>query len=160
TEAAGLLGSPLTTVPMTSREIAEAYPELIRAAEGPVMDTSAACMIRLAQAVRRNGFEVSLSGEGSDESLAGYVWFKVDRLVRLRGRPVYSVLRWLALSWLAGGGAAHRPPYAATAGMRTTQQFPYEMMAQSRERLYARDFWKALDGHSAYDLVHLPRERF
>lgn len=159
-EAAGLLASPLTTVPMKSREIADAYPELIRAAEGPVMDTSAACMVRLAQAVRRSGYEVSLSGEGSDESLAGYVWFKVDRLIRMTGRPVYGLIRWLALSGLAGGGAAHRPPFAGTAGVRTTQQFPYEMMAQSREWLYAREYWKALDGYSAYDDLRLPRDRF
>src|SRR5207249_602479 len=109
---------------MTSREIADAYPELIGAVEGPVLDTSAACMVRLAQAVRRHGYEVSLSGEGSDESLAGYVWFKVDRLFRLTGRPVYSVLRWLAFSWLAGGGAAHRPPFAGTAGCAPRNSSP------------------------------------
>jgi asparagine synthase (glutamine-hydrolysing) len=159
-ESARLLGSPLTTVPMTSRDIAGAFPELIRAAEGPVLDTSAVCMVRLAQEVRRRGFVVSLSGEGADEALAGYVWFKLDRLVRRLGRPVYGAARWLLLSGLAGGGGAHRPPWAATAGARTNQQFPYEMMAQSRERLYARDLWEALAGHSAYDDLNLPADRF
>lgn len=158
-EAAGLLGSPLNTIPMRSRDIADAYPELIRAAEAPVLDTSAACMIRLAQAVRDRGFVVSMSGEGSDESLAGYVWFKYDRLVRLLGRPFYGCARWFLLSGLAGGGGAHRPPWAPTGGVRTGQQFPYEMMAQSRERLFSEGMWKALDDYSAYDALELPAER-
>src|SRR5262249_35853580 len=64
-EAAGLLGSPLHTLNLTSHDIAAAYPELIRAAEAPVLDTSTACMLRLAQTVRQRGFEVSLSGEGA-----------------------------------------------------------------------------------------------
>lgn len=158
-EAANVLGSPLTTLCIRSRDIADAYPELIRAAEGPVFDTSAACMVRLAQTVRRNGFVVSLSGEGADEALAGYVWFKLDRLIRLLGRPLYSCIRWFLLSGLAGGGSAHRPPWAPTAGFRTSQQFPYEMMAQSRERLYSRDMWPMLAGQSAYDLLDLRADR-
>ena len=144
---------------MRSRDIADAYPELIRAAEAPVLDTSAACMIRLAQAVRDRGFVVSLSGEGADEALAGYVWFKYDRLVRLLTQPFYRTARWFLLSGLAGGGSAHRPVWAPTGGVRTGQQFPYEMMAQSRETLYADSTWNALGGHSAYDELELPAER-
>jgi asparagine synthase (glutamine-hydrolysing) len=159
-ESAGLLNSPLVTVPMTSREIAEAYPELIRAAESPVLDTSAACMIRLAQTVSRKGYVVSLSGEGADESLAGYVWFKYDRLVRMLGRPFYQTARHILLSWFAGGGAAHRPPWAPTGGMRTGQQFPYEMMAQGRELVFSQDMWNMLDGHTGYDELEIPTERF
>ena len=48
TEAAGVLGSPLTTVTMDRAEIADAYPELDPAAEGPVLDTSCAALMRLA----------------------------------------------------------------------------------------------------------------
>src|SRR5262245_38174887 len=116
-------------------------------------------MLRLAQAVRQRGFVVTLSGEGADEALAGYVWFKVDRLFRLLGRPLYRGLRWLLFSGLVGGGGAHRPAFAATTGVRTTQQFPYEMMAQSRERLFSPAMWQALGGHSAYDELDLPADR-
>src|SRR5262249_48002182 len=93
-EAAALLGSPFATVNLTWGDMAAAYPELIRAAEAPVLDTSAACMLRLAQTVRRQGCEVSLSGEGADELLAGYAWFKYDRLVRNLGPLCYGV-RWI-----------------------------------------------------------------
>jgi asparagine synthase (glutamine-hydrolysing) len=157
-EAASLLGSPMTTVNLTSGDIAGAYPELIRAAEAPVFDTSAACMLRLAQTVRRNGCEVSLSGEGADELLAGYVWFKTDRLLRRLG-PLYRAMRWFLLSGLVGG-SAHRLPWGTTAGVRTYQQPPYEMMAQSREHLYSQSMWTSVDGHSAYDLLNLPTDRF
>jgi asparagine synthase (glutamine-hydrolysing) len=50
-EAAGILGSPLTTVTMDKSRVANAFPELIVAAEGPVMDTSCAALMRLSGAV-------------------------------------------------------------------------------------------------------------
>ena len=53
-----MLGSPLTTVTMDRGDIAAAYPELIRAAEGPVLDTSCACLLRLAAAVHEQGYKV------------------------------------------------------------------------------------------------------
>ena len=49
---ARFVGSPLTTVPVRERDITETYPRLIRASEGPVVDTSAACMVMLAEANR------------------------------------------------------------------------------------------------------------
>jgi asparagine synthase (glutamine-hydrolysing) len=159
-ESAQLLNSPLTTVQMTSRDIADGYPELIRAAEAPVLDTAASCTVRLAKVVRRNGFVVSLSGEGADESLGGYIWFKLDPLIRMLSTPVYRTARKFLLGGLAGGGNAHRPPWGATAGFRTSQQFPYEMMAQSREHLFSEGMWDNLQGHSGYDELELPIERF
>ena len=54
-ESAETLKSPLVEVAMSPRDIADAYPDLVRAAEAPVLDTSAACMIRLAQAARQEG---------------------------------------------------------------------------------------------------------
>src|SRR4051812_22099615 len=76
TEAANVLGSPLTTVLMDKSRVANAFPELVVAAEGPVMDTSCAALMRLASAVHGQGYKVALTGEGADEALAGYVWFK------------------------------------------------------------------------------------
>jgi asparagine synthase (glutamine-hydrolysing) len=155
-DTAALLGSRHTIVTMASRDIVEAFPEVIRAAEGPVLDTTTACTLRLAQAVRRHGYVVALTGEGADEALAGYGWFKWERLLRRAGDPLCRGLRWFLLSALVGGGSRHRPPYAATSGIRTTQQFPYDMMAQARERVYAAQLWKALDDHSAYDDLYVP----
>ena len=44
------------------------------------MDTSCAALMRLAQAVHAQGYKVALTGEGADEALAGYVWFKTQTI--------------------------------------------------------------------------------
>lgn len=148
-EAAALIGSPLTAVSMQPGDVAGMYPALIRGAEGPVLDTSAACTTRLAEVVRENGFVVSLTGEGADESLAGYIWFKVHRWVLATGKPFNDAMRRLLLSRLGGG--KNRPPYGGIDGVRVAQQFSYEIMAQSREWLYSPDMWHQLQGYSPYE---------
>jgi asparagine synthase (glutamine-hydrolysing) len=68
-----------------AREMLRLYPRLIRAAEAPVIDTSAAASLLLAQHVHDAGYKVALAGEGADEWLAGYAW--------LAGTPF---IRWLS----------------------------------------------------------------
>ncbi len=157
-ESARFLDSPLTSVSMRSRDIADAYPELIRAAEGPVFDTSAACMIRLAHEVRKSGITVSLTGEGADESLAGYAWFKADLFVRMTGQPLNNFFRRRVFSHIAGGGQ-HLPPYRALHGVRPAQQVTYELMAQSREPLYSQSMWTSLGDYTPYDEVPINADR-
>ena len=41
-----------------------------------MLDTSCAALLRLAQSVHQQGYKVVLTGEGADEALAGYVWYK------------------------------------------------------------------------------------
>ena len=66
-----------------AEEVLNTYPRLIRAAEGPVVDTSCTALLLLAQEVHRHGYKVALTGEGADEWLAGYPWHKVNRAARL-----------------------------------------------------------------------------
>ncbi|MBX3165794.1 MAG: asparagine synthase (glutamine-hydrolyzing) [Candidatus Eremiobacteraeota bacterium] len=80
------IGSQPFIVECGAREIAETYPALVTASESPVIDTSSAAIFRLAAAVRRQGYKVALTGEGADEALAGYPWFKVNRLLSLFDR--------------------------------------------------------------------------
>ena len=158
-QAADIVGSRLTTVRMTSADICDAFPELIVAAESPVLDTSAACMIRLAQAVRPAGCKTTLTGEGADEALAGYIWFKLDTAGMIPGSPIYRRLRDFAFGTLAGGGTGRLPPLEAVDGMRPAQQLTYEMMAHSRDRLYSQQMWRDLDGYSPYDELGLDTAR-
>ena len=45
-------------------------------------------LVRRAGAVHQQGYKVVLTGEGADEALAGYIWFKGQSLQRrLVGRP-------------------------------------------------------------------------
>lgn len=63
-----------------ARDALESYPELIHAAEAPVIDTSCAALMMLARRVQSCGQKVVLTGEGADEWLAGYPWYKVAKI--------------------------------------------------------------------------------
>ncbi len=58
----------------------DTYPQLIHAAEAPVIDTSCAALMQLAARVHANGQKVVLTGEGADEWLAGYPWYKAAKI--------------------------------------------------------------------------------
>ncbi len=59
----------------------EVYPQLIHAAEAPVIDTSCAALLQLAQRVHACGQKVVLTGEGADEWLVGYPWYKAAKVL-------------------------------------------------------------------------------
>ncbi len=163
TESAEALGSRLTTVTLNRADIVNAYPDLIRAAEGPVMDSACACLMRLAGAVHQQGYKVVLTGEGADEALAGYAWFKTqkirDVLRRKFGNTVPSAIRSLVLG-LMGGDRAHLPERFPLQGVRTAQQDLQDLLSQARTFLYSGDMWRQLDGHSAYDDMGINHDRF
>ena len=93
-EAAAALGSKLTTLVLDRSHLVDAFPELVTAAEGPVLDTSCAALMKLAATVHAQGYKVALTGEGADEALAGYVWYKAAATPRRRRPPVRP--RWAA----------------------------------------------------------------
>jgi asparagine synthase (glutamine-hydrolysing) len=79
-----------------AEEVLATYPELIRAAEAPVVDTSCAALLLLAREVHARGYKVALTGEGADEWLAGYPWHKSHRLLSyldIFGLPVSQWIR-------------------------------------------------------------------
>ncbi len=158
-ESARLLGSPLTPVVVTRADLVNGFPDVVRGAENPVVDTSCVGSMLLARANRAAGNTVALTGEGADEALAGYVWYKwhVLQYQGYRcGRVISQAPRDLALSWLIGGGKAHRPPFFGTGGVRTAQQMAWEFMGQSRESLYAPGMWQRLGDYCAYDDIPTP----
>jgi len=163
TESAEALGSRLTTVTMNRADIVGAYPELIRAAEGPVMDSACACLMRLASAVHQQGYKVVLTGEGADEALAGYAWFKTqkirDTLKRRLGPTIPAAIRGAVLASI-GGDKSCLPPRFPMQGTRTAQQDIYDLLGQARSFLYSGDMWNQLNSHSAYDDMGISHDRF
>jgi asparagine synthase (glutamine-hydrolysing) len=155
------LGAPLTVVEMERRTMADCFPELIQAAEAPLIDTTCACMIRLAQRVRADGYKVTLSGEGADEALGGYSWGR--RTVRPVRRAVVNVLARLLvprIQYRDEEGSLRRVPFQGLAGVRPPQQLAYELMARNRQRLFSADAQRRLWGHCPLDeLAPLP-DRF
>src|SRR5439155_1424170 len=91
------VGCDPTIVPVGAADVLNTYPELIRAAEGPVIDTSCAALLMLAREVHRQGYKVALTGEGADEWMAGYPWYKIDRVMTtldfIPGLPLSGMFR-------------------------------------------------------------------
>ena len=73
------------TVECDPQTLVDIYPRVVAAAECPVVDLNASSLYALSRAVHRAGFKVVLSGEGADEALAGYIWFKAHRLIHAVG---------------------------------------------------------------------------
>jgi asparagine synthase (glutamine-hydrolysing) len=162
TESAEALGSPLTMVTMSRGDIAAAYPELVRAAEVPVLDTSCACLLRLASAVHGQGYKVVLTGEGADEALAGYVWFKGlkirEEMFRRIGHGLPRMLRRLMLRSI-GGSKSRWPDLMPIGGVRPAQQDLYDLLGQSRALFYSEGMWDRLGDHSAYADLDITNDR-
>ncbi len=89
----------------------ETYPKLIVAAEAPVIDTACAALLQLAGRVHGCGQKVVLTGEGADEWLVGYPWYKAAKLVgyldAVPGLPLSSLAR---RAYLRLNKVPHFPP--------------------------------------------------
>jgi asparagine synthase (glutamine-hydrolysing) len=95
------VGSQPRVINVGASEVLDTYPRLVAAAESPVIDTSCAALLLLAQDVHAAGFKVALTGEGADEWLAGYPWYKVHKLLGcldlIPGFPLSTSVRRLFL---------------------------------------------------------------
>ncbi|MBM3995681.1 MAG: asparagine synthase (glutamine-hydrolyzing) [Planctomycetes bacterium] len=150
------IGSTPVVVQVGDSEVLESYPELTRAAEAPVIDTSCTALLRLARAVHQNGYKVALTGEGSDEWLAGYPWFKVHKLLgMLDWMPGITPSYWLRrmAMWFAGsppGSVAAMDKTYETLRTYTAFQDIYGVMGASRLRFYAPETLEKLADYSPY----------
>lgn len=74
--ASDYFGTAHTSMKCTSAEIADAFPKVVWHSEFPVLRTAPTPMMLLSGLVRKNNIKVVITGEGSDEILAGYDIFK------------------------------------------------------------------------------------
>src|SRR5262249_31078772 len=133
------VGCDPVVVDCGAAEVLNTYPGLIRAAEGPVIDTSCAALLLLAREVHARGYKVALTGEGAAEWLAGYPWHKINRVLSwldIGGLPVSQWLRRAAL-WLTGA-----------------PRFPPDVVRRSREAVGGHNGWLDI-----YGLVSLSKLR-
>lgn len=80
--------------------IGNAFPDVIRLAEKPMIRTAPAPLYILSGLVRENGIKVVLTGEGADEFFGGYNIFKEDKIRRFWAKYPDSKLRPVLLSAL------------------------------------------------------------
>jgi len=158
------IGTRSVVVRYGDADVVANYPELITAAEVPVVDTSCAALMVLARSVRDNGFKVALTGEGADETMAGYSWFKIFKALSqldIFGLPVSMGLRQLALR-LTG-----QPRYPKELIRRTEEIVGghngwldlYGLMGLSKLRFYGPEWRETLVPQSPYELLDLNTER-
>jgi asparagine synthase (glutamine-hydrolysing) len=162
--ASQAIGTRPTVLRCDNEALANAYPRMIEAADCPVVDTSCAALLLLSGEVNRQGYKVALTGEGSDEALAGYPWFKFHRLLRMmdcgRFRPSSVVSRSLrrVVSWAQGCSGDIDRIDRLMSGAHAQSGF-YHAVAMSRRRFYSDTMFTALDGRLAYDDLELNLER-
>ncbi len=150
------IGATPIVVQVGADEVLNTYPELTRAAEAPVVDTSCTALLMLARAVHQHGYKVALTGEGSDEWLAGYPWYKVNRLLNffdvIPGLPVSQVLRRgiLAVAGAPKGSAKYIKRIRQTLGHHSSFQEIYSIMSLSRLRFFSPRLREALADHIPY----------
>jgi asparagine synthase (glutamine-hydrolysing) len=159
------IGTEPIVVDCGAEEVLNTYPELIRAAEGPVIDTSCAALLMLAREVHRRGYKVALTGEGADEWLAGYPWHKVNRVLAafdvIPGVKVSQFLRRLFLR-LTG---APRFPWAVlkraqkAVGGHNGWLDVYGLISMSKLRFFSSAMWEQIGAHMPYEDLALDQDR-
>jgi asparagine synthase (glutamine-hydrolysing) len=159
------VGTEPIVVSCGAAEVLDNYPRLVEVAEGPVIDTSCAAMLLLAEEVHRRGYKVALTGEGADEWLAGYPWYKVHKLLGyldvIPGVRLSQHVRRAYLWWTG----APRFPWSVVRHIRAAAGGPnawldiYGLMSLSRPRFYSPQMREALAGFTAYEDLGLNLER-
>ncbi|HXN94838.1 MAG TPA: asparagine synthase (glutamine-hydrolyzing) [Candidatus Acidoferrales bacterium] len=143
----------------------ETYPALIQAAEAPVIDTSCAALLQLARRVHSCGQKVVLTGEGADEWLVGYPWYKAAKLL-----GYLDILPGLPLSDRVRRGyfrVNQMPQYPVEMRQRAEQSIggpnawidAYGMLALSKLRFYAAPMREVLEQTNPWADLQLNLER-
>jgi asparagine synthase (glutamine-hydrolysing) len=99
-QMAAALGTDHRVTFCTSADIGVVFPDVIWHTETPVLRTAPAPMYLLSRLVQDHGLKVVLTGEGSDEILAGYDIFKEMKIRRFWAKDPDSQMRPLLLKRL------------------------------------------------------------
>src|SRR5262249_58810934 len=101
-------------------------------------------LLLLAREVHSRGYKVALTGEGADEWLAGYPWYKVHRLFSLLdffpGVPLSQLARrlYIPLTGAPKAAGSYRQRFEQAAGRPHAWLNAYGMMTLARARLLRR----------------------
>jgi asparagine synthase (glutamine-hydrolysing) len=96
-EAVNYLNTNHKSITCSSRDIANYFPKVIWHSETPVTRTAPTPMLILSKLVRDNNIKVVITGEGSDEILAGYDIFREVMIRRFWAAQPGSAIRPLLL---------------------------------------------------------------
>lgn len=157
------LGSRPTILRSDSTVIANTYPQLIASADCPVIDTSCAALWRLSQEVHDQGYKVALTGEGSDEAFAGYIWFKLRKLsyfMDFGGTYTSDALnRQFRLRMAPYADKSQLRKIDDMMGRAHAQSLLYHLVGQSRDRYFSAEMKERIGNHVPYEDVPIDAER-
>src|SRR5215469_231604 len=168
--AASLVARHIGTKPPIVQEfrasdVLNTYPRLIQAAEAPVIDTSCAALLLLAQRVNGCGQKVVLTGEGADEWLVGYPWYKAAKVIgALDFLPGLRVSDWFRRIFLR---LQQMPRYPAQLRRRVEESIggpnawidAYGMLALSKLRFYGEEMRQLLEKTNPWAELQMPLDR-
>ena len=163
--AARHVGAESIVVNCGAADVVNTYPEVIQAVEGPVIDTSSAAVLLLAREVHQRGYKASLTGEGADEWLLGYPWFKVHKLLSyLDFIPGLSLSQLVRRGFLRLTGAPRfnwdyvRRSQQAVGGYNAWLDM-YGLISMSKLRFFSPSMLKATADLFPYDDLGINHER-
>lgn len=141
------------------------YPRLIQAAEAPVIDTSCAALLLLAQRVHACGQKVVLTGEGADEWLVGYPWYKAAKVLGfldlLPGLPLSDRIRraYLRLYHVPQYPVEFRRSLEESVGGPNAWIDAYGLLGLSKLRFYAPPMQEVLEKTNPWADLQIPLDR-
>ena len=94
------LGTRHQEIVVQPSDVVEAFPNVIRHTETPIVRAAPAPLFLLSKLVSDSGFKVVVTGEGADEMLAGYDLFREARVRMFLARDTASDKRARALEML------------------------------------------------------------
>jgi len=159
------LGTKPVVVGCGAADVLDNYPRLVRAAESPVLDPSCAALLLLAEEVHAQGFKVAQTGEGADEWLAGYPWYKIHRLLGfLDCVPGITLSQLCRRAYLRMSGAPRFPWSVArriqrAAGGKNAWLEIYGLVSLSRARFFSPWLRETIGDYTAYSDLGLNHER-
>jgi asparagine synthase (glutamine-hydrolysing) len=148
-----------------ARDVLNTYPQLIQAAEAPVIDTSCAALLQLAHRVHACGQKVVLTGEGSDEWLVGYPWYKAAKalgfLDLLPGLPLSDCARraYLRLYHVPQYPPEFRRAVEGSIGGPNAWIDAYGLLGLSKLRFYAAPMRDVLEKSNPWADLGVPLDR-
>jgi asparagine synthase (glutamine-hydrolysing) len=130
------LGTEHAEIVVSRADIARVFPTVVRFTERPVLRTAPAPLFLLSKLVHDSGIKVVLTGEGSDEMLAGYDLFREAKVRRFWARSPRSPWRPLLLQRL----------------------YPYLARSPVSQQAVTRQFFgRGLERHGQPGFGHEPR---
>ncbi len=143
--------------------ISDTYPDLVQSADCPVIDTSCAALRALSKKVHDSGYKVVLTGEGSDEALAGYVWFKAhafDKWLQFGNLRINEINSRLFRRFTVSGQSFKnlRRIDAAMGGTQAQSEF-YNFISAARHKFYSDELKEQLGDYCAFEELPLDLER-